>query len=112
MRKKNDIGQADCCFLSIYIQHPALKTAYYPVFLNTDITIIQGDQLFRKRITASRKHSNRSVINGLLTRGPGYKANKKDIAEMASSNAGNLYGLFRERRGMINRRGEFIEASR
>jgi hypothetical protein len=47
-----------------------------------------------------------------LTRGPGYKANKKDIAEMASSNAGNLYGLFRERRGMINRRGEFIEASR
>lgn len=88
------------------------KTAYYSVFFNTDITVIQGDQLYRKRITASREHSNRSVLSGLLARGPGYEANKKDIVAMANRNAGNLSGLFRERTGKMNGRGEFIEGSR
>ncbi len=85
------------------------KTAYYSVFFNTDITVIQGDQLYRKRITASREHSNRSVLSGLLARGPGYEANKKDIISMANRNASNVSGLFRERRGLMNGRGEFIE---
>jgi len=88
------------------------KTAYYSVFFNTDITVIQGDQLYRKRIVASRAHSNRSVLSGLLARGPGYEANKKDIAAMAGRNASNVSGLFRERKGMMNGRGEFIEESR
>jgi hypothetical protein len=88
------------------------KTAYYSVFFNTDITVIQGDQLYRKRIVASREHSNRSVLSGLLARGPGYEANKKDIISMANRNASNVSGLFRERRGMMNGRGEFIEQGR
>lgn len=88
------------------------KTAYYSVFFNTDMTVIQGNQLYRKRITASREHSNRSVLSGLLARGPGYEANKKDILSMANRNASNVSGLFRERRGMMNGRGEFIEQSR
>jgi hypothetical protein len=88
------------------------KTAYYSVFFNTDITVIQGNQLYRKRITASREHSNRSVLSGLLARGPGYEANKKDILSMANRNASNVSGLFRERRGMMNGRGEFIEQNR
>lgn len=96
VRTKNNDGSTD-------------KTAYYSVFFNTDITVIQGDQLYRKRITASREHSKRSVLSGLLARGPGYEANKKDILAMANRNAANLSGLFRERRGMMNGRGEFIE---
>ncbi len=88
------------------------KTAYYSVFFNTDITVIQGDQLYHKRITASREHSKRSVLSGLLARGPGYEANKKDILAMANRNASNLSGLFRERRGMMNGRGEFIEQTK
>ena len=88
------------------------KTAYYSVFFNTDITVIQGDQVYRKRITASREHSKRSVLSGLFARGPGYEANKKDILGMANRNASNLSGLFRERRGMMNGRGEFIEQGR
>lgn len=99
MRTKNNDGSTS-------------KTAYYSVFFNTDITVIQGDQLYRKRITASREHSNRSVLSGLLARGPGYEANKKDIAAMANRNASNLSGLFRERRGLMNGRGEFIEQGR
>jgi len=37
------------------------KTAYYSVFFNTDITVIQGDQLYRKRITAGREHSTLGI---------------------------------------------------
>lgn len=88
------------------------KQATYSVFFNTNMTIIQGDQLYRKRITASKYHSQRQVLSGLLARGPGYEANKKDIAEMAQRNASNVSGLFRDRRGVVNGRGEFIETGR
>ncbi len=85
------------------------KQATYSVFFNTNMTIIQGDQLYRKRITASKYHSQRQVLSGLLARGPGYEANKKDIAAMAQRNASNVSGLFRDRKGFVNGRGEFIE---
>lgn len=88
------------------------KRATYSVFFNTNLTIIQGDQLFRKRITASRYHSQRQVLSGLLARGPGYEANKKDIAAMAERNASNVSGLFRDRKGVVNGRGEFVETER
>lgn len=88
------------------------KVAHYSVFFNTELTVIQGSQLYRKRIVASREHSQRSVLSGLLARGPGYEANKKDILAMSERNAGYVSGLFRERRGMMNGRGEFIEQVR
>lgn len=88
------------------------KRATYSVFFNTNLTIIQGDQLFRKRVTASRYHSQRQVLSGLLARGPGYEANKKDIAAMAERNASNVSGLFRDRKGVVNGRGEFVETER
>ncbi|MEN9297908.1 MAG: hypothetical protein RLZZ429_221 [Bacteroidota bacterium] len=88
------------------------KRATYSVFFNTNLTIIQGDQLFRKRVTASRYHSQRQVLSGLLARGPGYEANKKDIAAMAERNASNVSGLFRDRKGVVNGRGEFLETER
>lgn len=88
------------------------KRATYSVFFNTNLTIIQGDQLFRKRVTASRYHSQRQVLSGLLARGPGYEANKKDIAAMAERNASNVSGLFRDRKGLMNGRGEFVETER
>lgn len=85
------------------------KQATYSVFFNTNLTIIQGDQLYRKRITASKYHSQRQVLSGLLARGPGYEANKKDIAAMADRNASYVSGLFRDRKGIMNGRGEFVE---
>ncbi len=85
------------------------KTAYYSVFFETEITVLQGDRLIEKRIIASREHSQRSVLSGLLARGPGYEANRKDIHAMAMQNARQLTGLFRERYGFMNGRGEFVE---
>lgn len=85
------------------------KRATYSVFFNTNLTIIQGEQLYRKRITASRYHSQRQVLSGLLARGPGYEANKKDIAAMANRNASHVSGLFRDRKGVVGGRGEFVE---
>jgi hypothetical protein len=85
------------------------KQATYSVFFNTNMTIIQGDQLYRKRITASTYHSQRQVLSGLFARGPGYEANKKDIAAMADRNASYVSGLFRDRKGLVNGRGEFVE---
>lgn len=85
------------------------KQATYSVFFNTNMTIIQGDQLYRKSITASKYHSQRQVLSGLLARGPGYEANKKDIAAMAERNASNVSGLFRDRKGLVNGKGEFVE---
>jgi len=85
------------------------KQATYSVFFNTNMTIIQGDQLYRKRITASTYHSQRQVLSGLFARGPGYEANKKDIAAMADRNATYVSGLFRDRKGLVNGRGEFVE---
>lgn len=85
------------------------KQATYSVFFNTNMTIIQGDQLYRKRIIASTYHSQRQVLSGLLARGPGYEANKKHIAAMADRNASYVSGLFRDRKGLVNGRGEFVE---
>lgn len=85
------------------------KTAYYSVFFETELTIIQGDRLYEKRVSASKEHSQRSVLSGLLARGPGYEANRKDIHAMAMQNAKHVTGIFRERYGYKNSRGEFVE---
>ncbi|NCT93981.1 MAG: hypothetical protein GXC72_06140 [Chitinophagaceae bacterium] len=85
------------------------KLAHYSVFFNTELTVLQQDRVYHKRVTASRPHSERSVLSGLLARGPGYESNRKDIVAMAEQNARNVSGLFRDRIGMMNQRGEFIE---
>lgn len=72
------------------------KKAYYSVFFQTHFHIIQPEQSWNKDIKASRRHSSRSVLSGLLARGPGYEANRKDIAEMANENAKKTSALFRE----------------
>ncbi|MDB5229625.1 MAG: hypothetical protein JWN76_430 [Chitinophagaceae bacterium] len=71
------------------------KEAYYSVFFQAKYHIIQSAQSWNKEVYASRKHSSRSVLSGLLARGPGYEANQKDIAEMAHQNAAKTAGLFK-----------------
>jgi len=78
------------------------KTAYYSVFFQSAYHIIQEENSWNKYITASKKHSNRNVLSGLLARGPGYEANKKDIAKMSEQNAVQTTNLFREQRLAVN----------
>ncbi len=78
------------------------KTAYYSVFFQSTYHIIQKENSWNKEVTASRKHSNRSVLSGLLARGPGYEANKKDIAQMAEDNAVQTANLFKEQKLAVN----------
>lgn len=78
------------------------KTAYYSVFFQTAYHIIQKEKSWNKEITASKKHSNRSVLSGLLARGPGYEANKKSIAQMAETNAVQTANLFKEQKLAVN----------
>ena len=85
------------------------KQAQYSVFFHTTLAIIQGNQMYVKYINANKYHSQRQVRSGLLARGPGYAANKKDIAAMAHRNASYVSGLFRDRKGTMNTRGQFIE---
>jgi len=85
------------------------KQAFYSVFFHTTLSIIQGNKMYVKHINASKYHTQRQVRSGLLARGPGYAANKKDIAAMAKRNASYVSGLFRDRKGTMNTRGEFIE---
>lgn len=71
------------------------KIAEYDVFFDTDWIILQGNMVNEKTVTASKYHSNRSIQSGLLARGPGFEANKKDIMEMAERNAFNVALLFK-----------------
>ncbi len=70
------------------------KIAYYSVFFKTTATIYQDNQWYNKIVTISKPHSQRSVVSGLLARGPGYEANKKDIADVMALNTGKLCELF------------------
>lgn len=73
------------------------KTAYYSVFFESTWQVIQ-DGIDRQKIIIARKpHSSRPIVSGLLARGPGFKANRKDILEMARDNAYNFTGLFQDR---------------
>jgi hypothetical protein len=78
------------------------KTAYYSVFFQSVYHIIQEESSWNKYVTASKKHSKRNVLSGLLARGPGYAANKKDIAQMSEKNAVETTNLFREQRVAVN----------
>ncbi len=71
------------------------KIATYSVFFDTDWIILQGNTINEKTVTASKYHSTRSIESGLLARGPGFEANKKDILEMAEQNAFNVALLFK-----------------
>ncbi len=71
------------------------KVADYAVFFDTDWIILQGNKVFEKTIVASKFHSTRSISSGLLARGPGFAANKKDILDMAEQNAFNVAQLFK-----------------
>jgi hypothetical protein len=72
------------------------KTAYYSVFFNSNWVIWQDASLRRKDVLASQPHSDRSVVSGLLARGPGYKANRKAIEGIANVNVRNVLELFKE----------------
>lgn len=78
------------------------KKAYYSVFFQADYHIIQKGSSWNKSILAQQKHSSRSVLSGLLARGPGYEANRKDIAKMADLNAQQTTALFREQKVAVN----------
>lgn len=72
------------------------KTAYYSVFFNTNWIIWQDAALRTKLVSVSKPHSDRSVVSGLLARGPGYKANRKYIEGMANANVQAVMELFKE----------------
>ncbi|MDZ4071625.1 MAG: hypothetical protein U1C70_07360 [Sediminibacterium sp.] len=55
------------------------KQATYSVFFNTNITIIQGDQLYRKRITASTYHLKDKYSADSLHAAPATKPTKKTL---------------------------------
>jgi hypothetical protein len=72
------------------------KTAYYSVFFHTHWLLWQDMDTRKKEVLANQPHSNRSVVSGLLARGPGYKANKKAIEEVANANVRLVSELFKE----------------
>ena len=74
------------------------KQAYYSVFFQASFYIIQPQQSWHKEVVATKKHSSRSVVSGLLARGPGYEANRKDIAKMSEENTKKTTGLFKEQK--------------
>lgn len=71
------------------------KTAEYDVFFDTDWMIITDSTIHERTISASKYHSSRNVLSGLLARGPGFEANKEDILAMAKQNASSLALLFK-----------------
>jgi hypothetical protein len=71
------------------------KVATYSVFFDTGWIIVQGNSVNEKNVSASKFHSTRNVLSGLLARGPGFAANKNDILEMANQNALNVAMLFK-----------------
>lgn len=70
------------------------KIAEYSVFFDTHWIVLQAKTIRERNIEASNYHSSRSIQSGLLARGPGFQANKKDIMEMAIKNAWNVVQLF------------------
>ena|SRR5687768_90049 len=73
------------------------KTAYYSVFFESTWQVIQGRMYREKVIMARKPHSSRPIVSGLLARGPGFKANREDIVEMARVNAFDFTALFHDR---------------
>ena len=71
------------------------KMASYLVFFDTEWIIVQANTINEKTVTASKYHSTRTIESGLLARGPGFTANKKDILKMAEENAYNVSQLFK-----------------
>jgi len=70
------------------------KTAEYNVFFDAEWMILQDSAIHERTISAFRYHSSRSVLSGLLARGPGFEANKEDLLEMARQNASSVALLF------------------
>ncbi|WP_423130312.1 hypothetical protein [Gaoshiqia sp. Z1-71] len=63
------------------------RTAVYQVFCKTHVDIYNRDGILLSRdVTNTAYHSERTVLSGLLARGPSYEANKKAIGDMARSN--------------------------
>lgn len=87
--------QGDVKKVSSWDGNSTSKVAAYDVFFDTDWLIIQADAVNERTVSASRFHSNRTITSGLLARGPGFAANKKDILEMAEQNAFNVSVLFK-----------------
>ena len=73
------------------------KTAFYSVFFESTWQVIADDVFQQKTIMARKPHSSRPIISGLLARGPGFKANRKDLLEISRENAYNFTGLFQDR---------------
>lgn len=73
------------------------KTAYYSVFFESTWQVIQVRLDKEKVVVARKPHSNRPIVSGLLARGPGFSANRKDIVEMARLNASEFTALFHDR---------------
>ena len=73
------------------------KTAYYSVFFESTWQVIVDNINQQKIIMARRPHSSRPIISGLLARGPGFKANRKDLLEISRENAYEFTGLFQDR---------------
>lgn len=71
------------------------KTAEYDVFFDADWMIIADSTIHERTISASRYHSIRNVLSGLLARGPGFETNKEDILAMAQQNASSVALLFK-----------------
>ena len=71
------------------------KIAEYSVFFDTHWIILQRKNINERIVTASTFHSTRSIQSGLLARGPGFQANKKDLYDMAEKNAFNVAALFK-----------------
>lgn len=71
------------------------RRAHYSVFFDTEWIIVQGNNLNERSVAASEYHSERNVQSGLLARGPGFQANKKNILEMAEKNAFKVAQLFK-----------------
>lgn len=70
------------------------KTAFYSLYFQTAAIVFQAGEWYSKNINVSRPHSKRSVVSGLLARGPGYEANKKDISETMQLNIEKMCELF------------------
>lgn len=71
-----------------------VKTAEYAGFFDTDWIIIQNNTVQEKTVMVSNYHSTKNSAT-LEFRGPGYKANKDDIIEMAERNAYDFAMLFK-----------------
>ena len=70
------------------------RTAIYHVFCKTHLDIYNREGMMLARdVTKTAYHSERTVLSGLLARGPSYEANKKAIGDMARSNLDEVLAL-------------------